>query len=511
MPKDLLSLNLSNNPIVDVTSRPFRKFHELDELILQNLQNLDISSVQSDLLHGLNGLKTLDVKGWIITSREYPTDLLEYVPTLQDLSINGLQKPFSSGMRKLIHLRRLDLSGIIGECHVNTLHSLYFENVRNITHLDVSYCHLTEIHRNSISKFKFLHSLDVSYNDEMTFRVLKNISSELELTKIEVLKLDKIHCTFGVGTEIMRGDLTNVTKTPLRYLSLNSNRLEMIQKGVLLMLPSTLQHISVADNKFTIETHFDVIVRILTFGGGSRILISFWIPMKSHVELEWLKQFFKNSSKLADTIMEMDKVCASYVGIVAGVSCTIGILIALIIGGTVYRYRWKLRYLFYMTKSKYFGYAEIGRDYKERNFIYDCFISYADEDREFALHNMMNYLEKISGLKLCFHQRDFMPGIDIAQNITNAIHQSRKTICVLSPDYLNSYWCMYELNMAKMESIYSRNGENILILVFYKHVNPDDIPLSVMSIIEQKSYIEYPGDEQGDVVFWKKLKEVIEL
>ncbi|KAK3103235.1 hypothetical protein FSP39_017711 [Pinctada imbricata] len=224
-----------------------------------------------------------------------------------------------------------------------------------------------------------------------------------------------------------------------------------------------------------------------------------------------LKHFFKNSTKVTDIIIEMDKLCASYVGIVAGVSCTIGLLIALIIGGTVYRYRWKLRYLFYMTKSKYFGYAEIGRDYTERNFIFDCFISYADGDRGFALHKVMNYLEKTTGLKLCFHQRDFVPGIDIAQNITNAIHQSRKTICVLSPNYLNSYWCMYELNMAKMESIYSRNGENILILVFYQHVSPNDIPLSVMSIIEQKSYIEYPGDEQGDIVFWNKLKEVIEL
>ncbi|KAJ8302148.1 hypothetical protein KUTeg_021135 [Tegillarca granosa] len=212
---------------------------------------------------------------------------------------------------------------------------------------------------------------------------------------------------------------------------------------------------------------------------------------------------------LKDTILIMERDCSSKVGLIAGLSAAIFVVITVIVGGIIYRYRWKLRYLYYMTKSTYWGYSQIG--HSDGEYEFDAFVSYADSDRKFVLEDVISNLEKDGGCRLCVHHRDFTPGLDIADNITSSIHKSNKTILILSPDFLKSYWCMFEFNMARMESIYSRDGRNVLFLVFYKNVSGKDLPLVMLDLIESQSYIEYPNDPQGNVVFWDKIKESISV
>ncbi|KAK3093472.1 hypothetical protein FSP39_016167 [Pinctada imbricata] len=210
-------------------------------------------------------------------------------------------------------------------------------------------------------------------------------------------------------------------------------------------------------------------------------------------------------------LLVLERNCRSYTAVIVLFSCVFVIMLTVIVCGVVYRYRWKLRYLYYMTKGRYKGYSSLKTKSEEGDYEFDAFISYADEDRQFALHDMMKNVEREGNLKLCFHNRDFIPGFDIAENITNAINNSRKTLCVISSNYLNSYWCMYELNIGRMESIYSRNGEDVLFLVILENCSSSNIPFSVFDIIEKKSYIEYPNDTEGDIIFWRKLRDTISM
>ncbi|CAG2244409.1 Toll-like receptor 4 [Mytilus edulis] len=150
--------------------------------------------------------------------------------------------------------------------------------------------------------------------------------------------------------------------------------------------------------------------------------------------------------------------------------------------------------MYYMTKGKY-SYQKISPN-DDDEYTYDAFISYSDDDRSFVL-------------KDCLAKRDFMPGQDITVNITNCIHTSRTTVCLITRKFLESYYCMFEFNMARMESIYSRNGKNILFLVFYEQLEPKELPLVMLELVQKESYIEYPNDEQGNVVFWEKIKETL--
>ncbi|XP_076099280.1 toll-like receptor 4 [Mytilus galloprovincialis] len=204
-------------------------------------------------------------------------------------------------------------------------------------------------------------------------------------------------------------------------------------------------------------------------------------------------------------VLQLEKSCKSYLGLITGVSLALLAIIMTVTGSLMYRYRWKIRYMYYMTKGKY-SYQNISPT-DDDEYTYDAFISYSDDGRSFVLKDCIEKLEKEENFRLCIHQRDFMPGQDITVNITNCIHTSRSTVCLITRKFLESYYCMFEFNMARMESIYSRDGRNILFLVFYEQILPKELPLVMLELVQKESYIEYPNDEQGNVVFWEKIKK----
>ncbi|CAC5425107.1 unnamed protein product [Mytilus coruscus] len=205
-----------------------------------------------------------------------------------------------------------------------------------------------------------------------------------------------------------------------------------------------------------------------------------------------------------DIVIQLEKECNSHTTLIICLSIGITIALIILLSGLMFRFRWKLRYLYYMTRHKYTVFKSIQ---SSSTYKYDAFISYATEETDFVVNEIIPNLECDDIMKLCVHQRDFLPGEEITQNITNGIHQSRRTICILTRSFLDSYYCMFELNMARMESIYSRDGQNILFLIFYEQLRPIDLPLVILELVQKQSYIEYPNDEQGNVVFWGKIKE----
>ncbi|XP_041945764.1 uncharacterized protein LOC121707340 [Alosa sapidissima] len=52
------------------------------------------------------------------------------------------------------------------------------------------------------------------------------------------------------------------------------------------------------------------------------------------------------------------------------------------------------------------------------------------------------------GLLTCYHERDFVPGCSILENMTNCIQKSQKVLLVLSQDFVRSRWCLLEANLS---------------------------------------------------------------
>ena len=59
------------------------------------------------------------------------------------------------------------------------------------------------------------------------------------------------------------------------------------------------------------------------------------------------------------------------------------------------------------------------------------FLHHSEPDEEFMETEIINYLEEL-GFKICWHQRDFMPGTNIAENIADATQHSRRMIFIIS-------------------------------------------------------------------------------
>ncbi|XP_061175904.1 toll-like receptor 4 [Saccostrea echinata] len=340
----------------------------------------------------------------------------------------------------------------------------------DVTYLDLSYNSISTFKNNSFKRlsklsvlklnsnsFRMTENLDISLfadliniknidlsdNNELTFQIMPILAYGLQNSTIASLRVNKIHCTFGLGTKIRIKDVRYLKHTNLRELHLSSNRIELVENGVFDFFPETLKRISFADNR-------------LTFG-------VFALELRSLKGLEWLNgsaQYLTHDP--AEFIQHLISPCED-----------------------------EKEYLpsTHIDKHKNRNLKELQKSFPN-NVI-------TEEDMPFV-QKMVSELETNNGIRLCIHSRDFVPGYDISENIITAINKSRKTVVILSPNFIKSSWCMYELHIAKMEEIYSRENECVLLLIFYDAVPVDKIPLSIMDLIKQKSYIEFPNDDYGD-------------
>ncbi|CAC5382203.1 unnamed protein product [Mytilus coruscus] len=211
---------------------------------------------------------------------------------------------------------------------------------------------------------------------------------------------------------------------------------------------------------------------------------------------------------LTDAVISLNKKCSSYTALVIVILLLIIAFLVCLIIAIIYKNRWKLKYWYYIAKRNYFQHDYMCLEGRQK-YKFDAFLSYADEDRLFVIMNIIKKLEEKENFRLCVHERDFIPGCDVADNIINAIHNSRKVIFVVTPSFLRSRWCIFELNMAYMEYVVSRQGFDCLIMVIKEKISERDIPRNMYDIMKDESYLKFPDDEADEVTFWERLIDAL--
>lgn len=139
----------------------------------------------------------------------------------------------------------------------------------------------------------------------------------------------------------------------------------------------------------------------------------------------------------------------------------------------------------------------------------DAFVSYAsaDLDREFVVQVLVPRLENQMCFSLCVHQRDFLPGQYISNNISESVKRSRRTIMVLTPAYVNSDWCRFEFQMALQEMI-SQKHRILPILLHDVSSLKKDMDETLKRVLEAVTWIKYPTEDSNDKEFdqfWKRI------
>lgn len=144
---------------------------------------------------------------------------------------------------------------------------------------------------------------------------------------------------------------------------------------------------------------------------------------------------------------------------------------------------------------------------------FHAFISYSERDSLWVKNELIPNLEKGEGcVQLCQHERNFIPGKSIVENIINCIEKSYKSIFVLSPNFVQSEWCHYELYFAH-HKLFSENS-NSLILILLEPIPPYIIPAryhKLKALMAKRTYLEWPKERSKHPLFWANLRAAISI
>ncbi|KAL3851919.1 hypothetical protein ACJMK2_015614 [Sinanodonta woodiana] len=354
-----------------------------------------------------------------------------------------------------------------------------FQNLNSLQHLDLSNNRISSMNENIFRGLVSIQTLNISNNLLDIFLVNIDHMKNLRILDLSQNMLQVVRYPVRIALESIASKTTEKV-----YVNISYNQLRCMCSTLKFMI-------------WVRDTNTNV------------------VGMKSCMLANGTKTSFLNRNDMIRYIDNLDKECMSKLGLILGATIGISLAVIIVVVGIVYRYRWKLRYLYYMTMNKSKGYHPIGDPDTDNDFVYDAFISFADEDREFVRDVMLKKLEHERGMRLCVSFRDFIPGREIASNIIEAIHNSRKTVMLLTENFLLSKWCVYEFQMAFQESIHS--GRDAFIVILYEDIPTEQIyrVMDMKVVFQSNSYIEYPrvsrsdGNEQALDMFWDRCTKSI--
>ncbi|XP_001603014.1 toll-like receptor Tollo [Nasonia vitripennis] len=146
----------------------------------------------------------------------------------------------------------------------------------------------------------------------------------------------------------------------------------------------------------------------------------------------------------------------------------------------------------------FYRHADVDRD--DRDKLFDAFVSYSSKDEAFVAEELAPVLEMGNpSYKLCLHYRDFPVGSFIADTIVQAVESSRRTIMVLSENFIKSEWCRFDFKSAHHQVLRDRRRRLILVLVGdvpQRELDPD-----IRLYLKTNTYLQW-----GDKLFWEKLR-----
>ncbi|NXV14191.1 TLR22 protein, partial [Cepphus grylle] len=191
--------------------------------------------------------------------------------------------------------------------------------------------------------------------------------------------------------------------------------------------------------------------------------------------------------------------------LVVSLICVLVFLVILVLVALGYKYHvvWYLRMTWAWLQAK-----RKPKRAPPKDICYDAFVSYSENDSEWVENIMVRELEQACPpFRLCLHKRDFVPGKWIVDNIIDSIEKSHKTLFVLSEHFVQSEWCKYELDFSHFRLFDENNDAAILILL--EPIQSKAIPkrfCKLRKIMNTKTYLEWPPEEEQQERFWFNLK-----
>ncbi|XP_003738314.1 toll-like receptor Tollo [Galendromus occidentalis] len=151
-----------------------------------------------------------------------------------------------------------------------------------------------------------------------------------------------------------------------------------------------------------------------------------------------------------------------------------------------------------------YGVRLFERRREEPEKLFDAFISYCKKDEPFVAQLLAPELEcggSTAPYRLCLRYRDLPMSGYVAEAITEAIECSRRSIVVLSEQFLRSEWCRFELKAAARDAqIRGTGGSSLVVIVLDKGA------MRLLDAEARLSLRDAPIIHYEDKRFWEKLR-----
>ena len=183
------------------------------------------------------------------------------------------------------------------------------------------------------------------------------------------------------------------------------------------------------------------------------------------------------------------------------VSCSMIAIAGIIIGtlaAVYYRYQQAIKIWLF---AHHYCLSCVTEDELDRDKRFDAFVSYSHKDEDFVENNILPRLEAgPRPYELCIHTRDWIPGEWITVQIASSIEKSRRTIIILSQNYIESNWGITEFRTAHQQTL--NEGRARVIIVIYGEIGPiENLDPELKCYLAMNTYIKW-----GDPWFWEKLE-----
>lgn len=140
---------------------------------------------------------------------------------------------------------------------------------------------------------------------------------------------------------------------------------------------------------------------------------------------------------------------------------------------------------------------------------YDAFFCFSNNDYGWVeaalLKKLDNQFSEENIFRCCFEARDFLPGEDHLSNIRDAIWGSRKTVCIVSKEFLKDGWCLEAFTLAQGRML--EELTNVLIMLVVGKVAHYQLMKynAVRAFVQRREYLVWPEDPQDLAWFYEQL------
>lgn len=510
------------------------------QLNFKCLENLNISfhalrilpETFMTVLKGAGSLKTLDLshgysspesRGYYIPkalSLNY-TFYLRLPPNLETLNISSFgfwfylnlktRFVYSSKMRHLVssyvNLDNCDGKSVLG--------------MDSLTHLDLSGIMCKAISPEYFSSFPNIIQLSLANSPNVKTALM----SPTPLFSLEVLEEIDLSGNKLIG---LHPRLFEKNKR-LHKVNLANNKFQALPTA--LSSISNLQQLDLSTNTFTDfnQKEMKIIDRwMITNDKGKpfRLLLAgnnFQCTCETVLFINWLYErrdyvdyhgdyncFLSNGSRssvhrFVKHLTNFEVKCVSETYLVISVVSSLTLFLLVLLLAITYRYRSNLRYWLYTRLQPPEHMFSTGLEY-----AYDAFVAYSSVDYEWIYGQLRPNLSGTDDypIRLCIHDRDFIPGKPIHENIVDTIRKSRKIILVISKGFLESRYGPLEIEYAGMKCL-DEGKDNIILCVLMEDIPVRKMPRALRNLWHKITFLKWTINPEEQTIFWRNLKSAL--